>query len=75
MARQVNVLLTDEQHAALRKLAWQSGTSVSAVVRVLVTASSPAHVENIKQQITPKGEDLTALKGAPPTDPVRPDES
>jgi hypothetical protein len=52
MARQVNILFSDEQHEALRKLAWESRVSISALVRVLVTSSSPVHAENIKQQIT-----------------------
>jgi hypothetical protein len=68
MARQVNVLLTDEQHEALRKLAWESGTSVSAVVRVLMTSSSPAHVEITKPKITPQSEICATLEGASPTD-------
>jgi hypothetical protein len=74
MARQVNVLLTDEQHEALRKLAWESGTSVSAVVRVLVTSSSPVHVENIKPKITSNDVDPVTSRDDSPIDPVKLDE-
>jgi hypothetical protein len=75
MSKQVNILFSDEQYQNLRKLAWESGTSVAAVVRFLATSPSPASVENIKQKITSNAVDPVTSRDDSPIAPVKLDET
>jgi hypothetical protein len=74
VSKQVNTLFSDEQYENLRKLAFHCRTSISALVRFLVTSSSPAHVEDIKQQITSNDVDPVTSRDDSPIDPVKLDE-